>query len=163
VDNQKNASSSFGRALRRVHRAIFVASRHGRAAEIAAWSNAAASAVVAAALSASLWSRIGSHAAWLGLVVFAATFAFLRLSLAHRTTIWLAAFAGTTTVAGAGGGVAWVFAHVIEASAAPLIAAIAGALLAGAPAAWAYAHLAKRRAHCVPDSLLEPLSAPPSH
>ncbi|MDB4937669.1 MAG: hypothetical protein JWP87_4641, partial [Labilithrix sp.] len=50
------------------------------------------------------------HAAWIGLAVGIVSFAGLRLSLAHRVTVWIAAAFGTLTIAALGGGLAWLFA-----------------------------------------------------
>ncbi len=61
--------STLSRALRAVHHAVFLASREGRAAEIAAWSNGAAAVAVAAAVVAFGAGGGGgprlAHASWL--------------------------------------------------------------------------------------------------
>jgi hypothetical protein len=158
--------SSFGlgwkRGVRAIHHAVFHESREGRAAEIAAWSNGAAAVVCAGGMTFVGWHRLPFHAAWLGLLVGAVMFAALRFTLTHRFTVWIAASFGTLTVAAIGGVLAWLFAHLLELSAAPPIAAIAGALLAALAPAWSYAHLARRRAQNVRDSLVDPVSAPHS-
>lgn len=150
-------SSPLRRALRAVHHAVFHASREGRAAEIAAWSNAAAA--VGAGAGAFALSRSWPAA----LATALAMFVPLRVALAHRVTVWVAALLGTLAVAATSGGLAWVFAHVLEAPSAPPIAAVLGALAGALAPAWAYGRLAQRRLDEVPDSLLEPVSLPPSH
>jgi hypothetical protein len=147
--------------VRRLRHAVFDESRAGRAAEVAAWSNAASALAVAAGTGALLWSHVGVHAIWVGLGVSALTFAGLRLSLAHRLTVWIAAVIGTLTIASFGGSLAWLFAHVIETPSAPSIAGVLGADVAALLPAWAYSHLARRRANDVRDSLLDPVSVPP--
>lgn len=151
-----------GRALRTVRHAIFDESRGGRAAEIAAWSNGASALGVAAVVTVLGWERLPIHAAWVGLVAGVLTLVGLRLALAHRFTVWLAAVVGTLTVAAIGGGLAWLFGHVLEIASAPPLAALGGALLAALAPAWSYANIARRRAENVRDSLVEPLSAPRS-
>ena len=148
---------------RALQHALFHESRQGRAAEVASWSNAASAVAIAAGVTACAWSSLPVHSAWLGLLAGALTFIGLRLTLANRFTVWIAATVGTLTVAALGGGLAWLFAHVLESAAAPSIAAVAGALLAAALPAWSYAHVARRRAEGVRDSLVEPpISAPRS-
>ncbi len=142
--------------LRAVHHAIFHASREGRVAEIAAWSNAAA----ALALGGLTYYGLRS---WIApLVVVVLSFILLRVALAHRVTVWIAASFGTLAVGAAGGTLAWVFAHVAEVPALPSIAAVFGAIFAACPPAWSYARLAKHRANDIPDSLVDPVSIPPS-
>jgi hypothetical protein len=148
--------------LKLLHHAVFHASREGRAGEIAAWANGASAFAIAAGVTALGWSRLSMHAAWIGLAVGIVTFAGLRLSLAHRVTVWIAAAFGTLTIAALGGGLAWLFAHVVESPAAPSIAAVLGALAAALAPAWSYAHLAKRRKENVRDSLISPVSVPHS-
>lgn len=151
------------RAARAIHHVVFDASRVGRAGEIAAWANAASAFAIAVATGALLWARFATHAAWLGLVAGLVTLLVLRLALAHRYTVWIAAAVGTLTIAALGGGLAWLFAHVLESASAPSIAAVAGALVAALAPARSYAHIAGRRANDVPDSLVEPpVSAPRS-
>lgn len=144
------------RLLRAVHHAIFHESREGRAAEIVAWSNAAA----ALGAGAQAFVLDCSPAASLAIAVLA--FLLLRVALLHRVTVWIAAAFGTVAIAGAAGGIAWLFAHVIEHPAAPPIAAGAAGVLAAIVPTCAYVRLAKRRAENVPDSLIEPVSARPS-
>jgi hypothetical protein len=150
------------RALRGAHHWIFDASRDGRAAEIAAWSNGASAVGVALAIAVLAWSRLPAHAAWLGVGGGLVTFVVLRLALTHRFTVWFAAVIGTLTIAGAGGSIAWLFGHVVETPAAPSIAAVAGALVAAVAPAWSYSRLAQQRARHVRDSLVEPVSVPRS-
>lgn len=143
--------------------ALFHESRQGRAAEIAGWSNAASALAVAGGVTTFGWSSLPIHAAWVGLIAGAMTLFALRLALAHRYTVWIAATVGTLTIAALGGGLAWLFAHVLESASAPSIAAVAGALVAALAPARSYAHIAGRRANDVPDSLVEPpVSAPRS-
>jgi hypothetical protein len=141
---------------------VFDASRQGRAAEIAAWANAASAFAVAGGTAALLWARFASHAAWIGLLAGAVSLLVLRLALTHRYTVWFAAVVGTLTVAAAGGSVAWLFGHVVEAPSAPSIAAVLGSLGAALPPAWGYSQLAKRRANDDRDSLIDPVSVPSS-
>lgn len=155
-------SSTWRRAVRALHHAVFHESRQGRAVEIAGWSNAASALGVAAAVTYFGWSRLPVHAAWIGLVAGAVTLVVLRLALAHRLTVWVAAAMGTLSVAAFGGGLAWLFAHVLEVPSAPSIGAVLGAVLAALAPAWSYAHLAGRRAANVRDSLVDPVSARPS-
>jgi hypothetical protein len=155
--------SRFGaRAIRTLRHAVFDESREGRAAEIAAWSNAAAAVSIALAIIVAGWDRLAVHATWLGLVAGAITLVLLRLALTTRLTVWVAALAGTLTVAAIAGVLAWLFGHVVEVAAAPSIAAVAGALLGALAPAWAYADIARRRASDVRDSLVDPVSAPRS-
>ena len=141
------------RFLRAIHHSIFHESSAGRAAEVVAWSNAAA------ALGA------GAQAFVLGLSLAASAaiailaFVLLRLALLHRITIWLAAACGTIAIAGAAGGLAWLFAHVSEIDAAPPIAAAAAGILAAILPTRAYVKLARAREADVPDSLVDPVSA----
>jgi hypothetical protein len=131
---------------------VFAASRHGRASEIVAWSNAAAS--VGLGAGAYMLGR-----SWpIAIGGFVIAFVLLRVALAHRLTVWMAASFGTLAIAGAGGGLSWLFAHLIEEPSAPSIAAITGALVSATGPAWAYAKLAERRAQEVPDSLVDPVS-----
>jgi hypothetical protein len=90
-------------------------------------------------------------------------FVLLRLALANRHTIWIAASFGTLAVGSASGGLAWLFGHGIEASAsAPSIAAVIFAVLGAMLPAWAYGRLAERRASNQRDSLIDPVSVPSS-
>ena len=158
-------SSLLGRAARTAHHAVFHASRGGRAAEIAAWANAASSLAVAGGVVAVTWSQLAlapAHAAWIGLLAGVVAFVGLRLSLAHRFTVWIAAAFGTLTIAALGGALAWLFAHVVESPAAPSVAAVLGAVFAALGPAWSYAHLARRRAEADRDSLIAPVSVPRS-
>ena len=138
---------------RGLHHSIFHESSSGRAAEVVAWSNAAA------ALGAGAQAFIlGSSLAVAGAI---AAFAFvaLRLALLNRWTVWIAAAFGTVAIAGAAGGLAWLFAHVVELEAAPPIAAAAAGVLAAIVPTRAYVKLARSREANVPDSLVEPVSA----
>jgi hypothetical protein len=157
--------SIFGRIrglARAAHHVVFDASRVGRAGEIAAWSNGASGLAVALGMTALLWARFGSNATWLGLLAGAVTLLVLRLALAHRYTVWISALIGTLTIASLGGGVAWLFGHVVESPSAPSVSAVLGALLAALGPAWAYAQLAKRRARAERDSFIDPISVPSS-
>lgn len=158
----RGRSSGPKRFFRAVYQAIFVASRQGRAAEIAAWSNAAGALAVGGGVAALAWSRMGSGAAWLGLGVGAVTLLLLRLALTHRLTVWVASLLGTLTVAACGGSLTWLFAHVLEMPSVPPVAAVVGALLAALAPAWSYAQLARRRAESIRDSLIDPISVPHS-
>ena len=89
-------------------------------------------------------------------------FVLLRGALAHRNTVFIPASLGTLAVAAVGGGLAWLFGHVIEVPSAPSIAAVLGAVLSALAPAWAYATLAQRRARDIRDSLVDPVSVPPS-
>jgi len=162
-DVPRRPRTRLGRFARAVHHWIVDESRDGRAAEIVAWSNAATALALAAAVAFAAWSRWPGQAPWMGLAAFAGSFVLLRIALVHRVTVWIAALLGTLTVGAVAGGLAWFFAHVIEDSpSAPILAAAVASLLAAAPAASAYAKLAKRRSSDVPDSLLEPVSVPHS-
>jgi hypothetical protein len=163
VSRASGSPSRFGaRAIRTLRRAVFDESREGRAAEVAAWSNAAAAVAIALAIMVAGWERLAVHAAWVGLGAGAITLVLLRLALTSRLTVWIAAGTGTLTVAALAGVVAWLFGHVVEVAAAPSIAAVAGALLGALAPAWGYAHIARRRASDVRDSLVDPVSAPRS-
>jgi hypothetical protein len=163
VSRNSGSPSRFGaRAIRTLRHAVFDESRGGRAAEVAAWSNAAAAVAIALAIIVAGWDRLAVHAAWLALVAGASTLVLLRLALTSRLTVWIAALAGTLTVAAIAGVVAWAFGHVVENAEAPSIAAVTGALLGALAPAWGYAHIARRRASDVRDSLVEPVSAPRS-
>lgn len=137
-------------------------SREGRAAEIVAWSNGLSAIAVAGAVTAFGWSRFSVHSAWIGLAAGAFALLVLRLALTHRSTVWLAAAVGTSTVAALGGSLAWLFGHAIEVPWLPSIAAAVGALVAALAPASSYAHFARRRASAVRDSLVEPVSVPSS-
>jgi hypothetical protein len=150
------------RALRALRHVVLDQSREGRAAEIVAWSNGLGAVAVAGAVTVFGWSRFSVHSAWIGLAAGALALVVLRLALTHRSTVWLAAAVGTTTIAALGGSLAWLFGHVVEVPAVPLIAAALGALLAALAPAWSYAHFARRRASDVRDSLVEPVSVPSS-
>jgi hypothetical protein len=139
------------RFFRTLLRAVFYESREGRAAEIAAWSNA----LVGLAAGVALWLELGSWVLAFGAA--ALVFLVLRVALAHRVTVWIAAVVGTLVVATAGAALAWVFAHVIEIPSAPPIAAVLAGLALGALPGWAYVQLARSRANDVPDSLVTPV------
>jgi hypothetical protein len=142
---------------------VFEVSREGRAAEIAAWSNAATALAVAGAVASVAWSRVHVHALTIGLACGLVAFVALRFALAHRVTVWVAAVAGTLTISALGGSAAWLFAHVVDSALAPSIAAVAGALGAALAPAWGYAQLARRRAEHIRDSLIDPpVSGPTS-
>ena len=145
-----------------MHHAVFDVSREGRASEIAIWSNAASALAVAGGVVALTWAQLPVHAAWIGLGAGVVAFVGLRLSLVHRWTVWIAAAFGTLTIAALGGGLAWLFGHVLESPSAPSIAAVLGAIGAALAPAWSYAHLARRRSEGRRDSLLEPISVPRS-
>lgn len=147
---------------RRLHHLIFDQSRAGRAYEVAAWANGASALAIALGVGWLLWPRVAENAIWIALVAAVVAFVGLRLSLAHRMTVWIAATTGTLTIASLGAALAWVFGHVIETPAAPSVAAAIGALAAAALPAWSYAHLAARRARDVRDSLIDPVSVPAS-
>lgn len=144
--------------LRRARHVLFDASRAGRASEIAAWANAVSAITLGAGAAALSWGKLPIHGAWIGGFVAVASFALLRLSLAHRTTVWIAAGFGTLTVATLGGALSWLFAHVIDLPALPSVAAVLGALVTAAVPAWGYAQLARNRREGMPDSLVDPVS-----
>jgi hypothetical protein len=145
------------RVLRLLRRAVVYESREGRAAEIAGWSNFVAAFVVGAG---AFYAERSFAFAFAALV---AALVALRLALANRVTVWLAAAVGSLSVATACGALAWTFAHVLEMPAAPPIAGALGALVGGAIPATAYLRIARRRADDVPDSLLHaPSLIPPS-
>jgi hypothetical protein len=135
----------FGRRLRRI---VVDRSSHGRSAEIVGWSNAAAAAAAAIAIG------VRTAAPWGALLAFLVGFAGLRLMLAHRKTVGIAAMVGTLSIAGAAGVVTWLFAHVVDRAGFADAVAIVGALAGGAVSAWAYADLASKRHAKVPDSLV---------
>src|SRR5262245_5860140 len=83
--------SRLSRVLRGIHHAIFHASREGRSSEIVGWSNALASLV----MGGGLFYLVRSWPLALALVVVA--FVLLRVALTNRSTIWIAAAAGTLT------------------------------------------------------------------
>jgi hypothetical protein len=141
------------RALRGLHHSIFHESSAGRAAEVVAWSNAAA----ALGLGGQGFMFGLSLAASAGVAVLA--FVLLRLALLHRLTVWVAAAFGTVAIAGAAGGLAWLFAHVIEMDAAPPIAAACAGVLASILPTRAYVKLARSREADIPDSRVDPVSA----
>jgi hypothetical protein len=156
VDPPMPASSTSSRVFRRLRHIVFDASRAGRCAEIAGWSNA----VAGLGLAGGVFALTRSWPVSIGAAI--AMFVLLRAALTHRLTIWVAAAFGTLAVSAAGGGLAWLFAHVLESSStAPSIAGVLGAVGAAILPAWAYGRLAQRREH-VRDSLLDPLSVPSS-
>jgi hypothetical protein len=142
--------------FRRLNALFFAESREGRSSEIAAWSNALASIAIGVAIF--LRTHSWPFAICLPIIVFG----LLRGALAHRFTLWIAAAAGTLAVAAVGGGLAWLFAHVIEAAWVPAAAAALGAAISALLPAWAYSRLSQRRIDQQPDSLIEPVSVPPS-
>lgn len=148
------------RLVRALAHAVFVESRQGRAAEIAAWSNGACAVAIAIGAFALAWPLMHGNAAWLALISGALTLLLLRLALTNRVTVWIASALGTLTVAAAFGSLTWLFAHVIEIPSLPPVAAVLGGLLGALAPAWSYAQLARRRADAIPDSLMEPVSAP---
>jgi len=150
------------KAMLVAHHAIFDASRGGRASEIASWANAASALTAGASAAALLWSALGASALWAGFAALVLVFVGLRLSLAHRVTVWIAAAFGTFTIAALGGALAWLFGHVVEAPGAPSVAAVVGSVVAALAPAWSYTHIARLRSERVRDSLLSPLSAPRS-
>jgi hypothetical protein len=154
VNVQPRNSSGILRMLRHL---LFNASRHGRCAEIAGWSNAVAALGFATGAMVLLNSWI------LAAGVFVLAFVLLRLALANRLSLGVAACCGTIAVAGAGGGVAWLFAHVLESyPSAPWVALVVGGIAAGALPAWAYGRLLGLRESGVRDSLTHPESVPSS-
>lgn len=158
----RSRSSTPKRIVRALRHAIFDESRQGRAAEIAAWSNGASACAVALGVTVLGWGHAPIHGAWLGLGAGAVTLLLLRLALAHRVTVWIAAVLGTVTIAALGGSLAWLFAHVIEIPSAPRIAGVLGATLAALAPGWSYAKLVRRRADAIRDSLIDPVSVPGS-
>jgi hypothetical protein len=151
------SETSLGRVIARVHRIIFHASREGRAAEIAAWSNAAASLLCGGGMW--LLTRSWSSSMIMTGVTPVVVFVALRGALTSRRTVWIAATFGTLAVGVLGAALAWLFAHVLEVERAPEMAAVIGALLAGLAPAWAYSRIAERRRQNVRDSLLDPISS----
>lgn len=145
----------FTRTFRLVYRGLFYESQNGRAAEIAAWSNALA------ALGLGAVAYLGAHSWILALVVAPLAFVGLRVSLVNRKTLWIAAVFGTLAVAGAAGGMGWLFGHLAEARAVPPIACALAALGAGLVPAWAFSKLATIRA-VTRDSLIDASSVPSS-
>lgn len=141
------------RFLRAVHHAVFHESREGRAAEVVAWSNAGA------ALGAGAQAFVLGASVAVSVAIAVLAFVLLRLALLHRVTVWIAAAFGTIAVAGAAGGLAWLFAHVVENPAAPPIAAAAAGVLVAIVPTRAYVQFARSRANDVRDSLVEPVSA----
>ena len=153
-------SSLLGRFVRRARHAVLDASRTGRASEIAAWANALSAIALGVGAAALTWGKLSLDGAWIGGLVFVVSFVVLRLSLAHRITVWIAGALGTLTVASIGGALAWLFAHVVDLPALPSVAAVLGALAAAAVPAWAYLQLARSREEGMPDSLVDPVSMP---
>ena len=141
------------RLLRAIHHSIFHESSAGRAAEVVAWSNAAA------ALGAGAQGFVMGLSVAASACIAVLAFVLLRLALLHRVTVWIAAAFGTVAIAGAAGGLAWLFAHCIEIDAAPPIAAAAAGILAAILPTRAYVKLARARERDVPDSLVDPVSA----
>lgn len=141
--------------LRRLQSLVFLESREGRPSEVAAYANALAS------MGLGVGTYLLTHSL-LAIVAAVVLFVLLRVALVHRATIWIAASCGTLAVASTGAGLAWLFAHVSETPWAPSVAAVVGAIVTAMLPAWAYAKIAELRANDVPDSLLEPVSIPPS-
>lgn len=140
-----------------------VESREGRAAEVIAWSNGATALGVGGLVGWLTWSHGVTLSLGLGLGAAAVAFCALRLSLANRYTMWIAAALGTFSMAAIGGTLAWVFSHLFESIAAlPAIAAVAGGFLAALAPGWSYAQLARHRLENVRDSLIHPISIPHS-
>jgi hypothetical protein len=146
---------SLRRFFRTLHHALAFESREGRAAEVCAWANALA----AVGVGGGAYYGVRSFAVG-GAVAFA-TFIMLRLALAHRLTVWLAAAFGSMAVGASAGALGWLFAHVSEWTLAPPIAGMVVGVAATLAPAWAYSQYARTRAN-VPDSLLEPRSSHPS-
>jgi hypothetical protein len=144
------------RVARKLHHIVFHASREGRASEIAAWSNALAS------IGLGIGSFVLTHSSPLATCAPIILFVLLRAALTNRVTIWIAGVTGTVAVAAVGGGLAWLFGHVIEIPSVPLIAAAIVALGSASIPVWAYRRLAQRRADDVRDSLIDPISVPSS-
>ncbi len=145
----------FSRTFRVLHRGLFYESQNGRAAEIAAWSNALA----ALGLGAASYFVLTS---WVAAVVVAPlAFMGLRLSLVNRKTLWIAAVLGTLAVAGTAGGLGWLFGHLAEARAVPPIMCALAAIGAGLVPAWAFSKLASVR-EVTRDSLIDASSVPSS-
>lgn len=152
----RSVGSSLRSALRAARHAIIYESRAGRAAEIAGWSNAL-TAVLAGA--GALYATRGVA---LSATVLVATFVALRVALAHRWTVWVAAALGTVAVGTAFGALAWLFAQLLETPSAPTTAAILCAVGSAVLPASAYARVARLRADEAPDSLVRKPSTPPS-
>lgn len=155
-----SALRRFGRAF---VRAFVYESSGGAAAEVVGYANA----LPALAVAAGAWALAST--AWVTVVAGLVTYALLRLALAHRITIWIAAVLGTLAVAGLGGALGWVFAHFVEIAWAPTLGAVLGVIAGGALPGWAYGRLILARMNDVPDSLIESggrgslASIPPSH
>jgi hypothetical protein len=145
-----------GRAKRAMHHVVFHASREGRAAEIVGWSNVVASLVLGGAIFAR------TRHAGLSVAVAVVALLLLRLALANRVTVRIAAVLGTVAVAAMGGGASWVLAHVLESvPSAPIVAAVIGTALSAVMPVWAYGRIAHLREH-TRDSLIDPVSVPSS-
>lgn len=137
-----------------MHHGLVFESRHGRAAEIAGWSNLLAAFAVAGV---ALRGGLGPSGA---IAVLVGAFTLLRLAMASRVTLPFAALAGSLAVSATFGALAWVFGHVFESvPSAPSIAGVLGALVSGLAPAWAYAAVAQHRRALVPDSLVSPVSS----
>lgn len=137
------------RFARAVHRAFVYESSGGAAAEVVGYANALPALTVAAGV----WALAST--AWIAVSAGLVTYALLRLALAHRVMIWIAAVLGTLAVAGLGGALAWVFAHFVETSWAPPACAVLGVIAGGALPGWAYGRLILARMNDVPDSLID--------
>lgn len=144
------------RFFRLLYRTVFVASRQGRPYEIAVWSNAVASLLVAGATFYAVRAAVPT------ILSAVLLFVALRLALISRHTVWIAATLGTLAVGGGAGGLAWLFGHVIETAGAASIAGVLGAMMGALGPAWAYSELVRRRSESVRDSLMDPVSMPSS-
>lgn len=121
-----------------------------------AWSNAAASLGIGAGV------FVQTHAFAPSIAAATAAFLLLRVALAHRWTVRVAAALGTIAVAALGGGLAWLLAHVFESiPSAPIVGALLGAIGSAALPLWAYVQLARYREQSR-DSLIDPVSVPSS-
>lgn len=152
MERQQNWLS---RVVRLIHHAVFHAPRERRASEIAAWSNALASVALGVV------AFVAVHSWPLAICGPIIVFVLLRAALTNRATIWIAGVTGTVAVAVVAGGLGWLFGHVVEVPAVPLIACGVVAIGSAIVPAWAYRRLSQRRAH-VRDSLIDPISSRPS-
>jgi len=161
--SHRSVQSPLRRLARVFYHAAAYESREGRAAEVIAWSNGATGLGFGALVLWLTWSRGVTTSLGLALATTGVAFCALRLALANRYTVWIAAVLGTASIAALGGALAWVFAHLFESVAAfPSIAAFVGGFLAALAPGWSYAQLARQRADNVRDSLIHPISVPSS-
>lgn len=144
------------RFFRILHHAFTYESRYADASEITGWSNALA----ALAIGAGGFSLFHSWVVAPAVAVLA--YCLLRLALANRVTVWIAAAVGTLSVATAAATIGWLFGHVAEVSWAPVVAAASSGVLAAILPARSYMQLARARARDVRDSLIDPISIPRS-